>query len=130
VEPDEETRGATRRQLEKERCIVIEARDAEEAEKAMDNMRPAAIVMDIDLPEGDGFDLLADLRKRDPRRKVPILVTTAKELSEDDEARLMGHVTHVLKKGEFEASELLARVRAALDENKGATADQPDMMVT
>jgi CheY-like chemotaxis protein len=63
------------------------------------------------MPEMDGFEFIALLRKRAEWRNLPVLVITAKDLTEEDRRRLSGLVEKVLLKGAFPREELLERVR-------------------
>jgi CheY-like chemotaxis protein len=63
------------------------------------------------MPEMDGFEFIVELRKREAWRHIPVVVITAKDLTDDDRQRLSGSVERVLLKGAFTREELLARVR-------------------
>ena len=62
--------------------------DARHALEALSSTRPAAIVLDLVMPELDGFAFLEQLRMRPEHRRLPVLVWTAKDLSADERARL------------------------------------------
>ncbi|HSW32898.1 MAG TPA: hypothetical protein VLH36_04710, partial [Steroidobacteraceae bacterium] len=66
------------------------------------------------MPEMDGFEFIAELRGRVEWRRLPVLVVTAKELSEDDHRRLNGDVERVIRKSGQPRDELLNEVGAAL----------------
>jgi len=75
--------------------------------------RPDAIVLDLMMPEMDGFEFLVELRSRAEWRDIPVLVVTAKDLTAEERARLNGDVERVLLKGATELDELqraLARI--------------------
>jgi len=83
----------------------------DEAEAAVRTTRYDTIVLDLGLPDGDGMDLLADLRARG--NSVPVLVLTARDgLGDRVQALNGGADDYVLKP--FEMEELLARIRALL----------------
>jgi CheY-like chemotaxis protein len=63
------------------------------------------------MPEMDGFDFLAQLRRRPQWQSIPVVVVTAKSLDSNDRARLNGNVARILQKGSYEREELLAEVR-------------------
>ena len=61
--------------------------------------RPDLIILDLMMPEMDGFLFAQELRQqRRLARQFPILVVTAKDVSEEDRQRLNGHVLKVLQK--------------------------------
>jgi CheY-like chemotaxis protein len=77
---------------------VSEAGNGREALERLEAGRPDAIVLDLMMPEMDGFEFLAHLRNHAQWRTVPVLVATAVELSEEDLVRLNGQVVQVIRK--------------------------------
>jgi adenylate cyclase len=69
------------------------------------------ILLDIMMPEMDGFEFLAELRKDRALHDIPVIVLTAAELSEDSHRRLNGGVERVLQKAALNREELLAELR-------------------
>jgi CheY-like chemotaxis protein len=59
---------------------------------------PDAIVLDLMMPEMDGFEFLDELRHNAEWRDIPVVVVTAKDLTEEDHRRLNGEVERVLQK--------------------------------
>jgi CheY-like chemotaxis protein len=70
------------------------------------------------MPEMDGFEFVAELRKSESGRKIPVVVVTAKEITEEDQRRLNGHVRGVLHKGSFSREELSLELRRALESGR------------
>jgi CheY-like chemotaxis protein len=64
------------------------------------------------MPEMDGFEFLAKLRENEEWRNIPVVVLTAKELTEQDRSLLNGNVEKVLRKGAYGKDELLHEVRS------------------
>ena len=73
--------------------------------------RPDLIVLDLMMPEMDGFEFVRELRKVPAWRTIPVVVITAKELTDEDRLRLKGYVQKVLEKGACSREELLGEVR-------------------
>ena len=71
---------------------------------------PDAIVLDLMMPEMDGFEFLVEMRGHAEWRDIPVLVVTAKDLTEEERTRLNGDVARVLQKGASELSELLREI--------------------
>ena len=123
VEDDEATRRTLRRLLEGEGFAVVEA---EHGRAALDLLArgataaPGLIVLDLLMPELDGFAFAAELRRDDPWRDVPIVVLTARDLTDDDRRRLNGDVQRVLQKGASDFEHLLGEVRRLVAAGAGA----------
>ena len=76
--------------------------------------RPDAILLDLMMPEMDGFEFLAELRRQPTWRDIPVLVLTAMDLTDEDRRRLNGEVEQVMQKGAYDRDELLREVGRAL----------------
>jgi len=98
VEDDDATRATIRQMLTRDGWEVSEAGNGREALERLEAGRPDAIVLDLMMPEMDGFEFLAHLRNHPQWRTVPVLVATAVELSEEDLVRLNGQVVQVIRK--------------------------------
>ena len=109
IEDDETTRGMMRSMLEREGWRVKEATNGREGLERVAEALPNAILLDLMMPEMDGFEFIVELRKREVWRHIPVVVITAKELTNDDRQRLNGSVERLLSKGAFTREELLAR---------------------
>ena len=70
------------------------------------------------MPEMDGFEFVAELRRSEAGRGVPVVVVTAHDLSADERARLNGQVKRVFRKGSFSREDLTAELRRALDASR------------
>jgi CheY-like chemotaxis protein len=72
---------------------------------------PAIILLDLMMPEMDGFEFMGELRTRNGCRMVPVIVITARDLTAEDRERLNGEVSRIIQKGATSTEELLAEVR-------------------
>jgi CheY-like chemotaxis protein len=63
------------------------------------------------MPEMDGFEFIAELRRREEWRSIPVVVITAKDLTAEDHQRLNGYVAAIVQKSAYSREELLAEVR-------------------
>jgi CheY-like chemotaxis protein len=123
VEDDAATRRTLRRLLEREGLKVVEAGDGRAALDLLaggGSAAPGLIVLDLLMPELDGFAFAAELRRDDRWRDVPVVVLTAKDLTEEDRRRLNGRVERVLRKGPDDAGRLLGEVRRLVAAGVGA----------
>ncbi len=115
VEDDPATREVIRRALERDGWLVREATNGREALRLMEEEAPDLVVLDLMMPEMDGFEFVSKLRTSDSGQRIPVVVVTAKELTEEDRARLSGHVSRVFHKGSFTREELIGELRNALE---------------
>jgi signal transduction histidine kinase/DNA-binding response OmpR family regulator len=93
---------------------VLTAGDGEAALATVASERPTAMVLDLMMPRVDGFDVLQSIRA-DPRtRELPVIVVTARDLSEHDRERLGGAAQRVLTKQALSIDDLRGQVRALL----------------
>jgi len=111
VEDDPVMRDMLRRRLEKEDWTVIEAENGRVALERMAQSRPDLILLDLMMPEMDGFQFLDEIRQRKDWQAIPVIVITAKELSAEDRQRLNGSVEKILQKGAYGREELIREVR-------------------
>ena len=73
--------------------------------------RPQVILLDLMMPEMDGFQLVAAMKRNPAWRRTPVIVITARDLSAEDRARLDSGIQTVLMKEQFSPAELIERVR-------------------
>ncbi len=111
VDDDDEVRQLFRRMLEPEGYTVVEAPNGRVALERLRDVSPSVILLDLMMPEMDGFEFVAEFRRHEAWRAIPIVVVTAKDLSHDDRERLNGHVQKILQKGTHGREQLLAEVR-------------------
>ena len=112
IEDDRASIHLVQRMLESQGCTVLTALDGAAALDILSKQTPDVILLDLLLPERDGFSIAEELRK-DPRwQQIPILVVTGKQLEATDQARLQGHVEKILQKGSYTKADLLRTLRA------------------
>jgi CheY-like chemotaxis protein len=114
VEDDGRTRTMLRKRLEKQGWTVIESENGRVALERMAEGLPDLILLDLMMPEMDGFQFVDQVRTREDWRSIPIIVITAKDLDEEDRQRLNGYVEGILQKGAYKPEELLREVRDAV----------------
>jgi CheY-like chemotaxis protein len=118
VEDDPATREVVRRVLERDGWIVTEADNGRRALDCVARAAPDLVVLDLMMPEMDGFEFVAELRKTEAGRRIPVVVVTAKEITAEDRQRLNGQVRRIFQKGSFSREELTAELRRALESGR------------
>ena len=122
VEDDPATREVLRRSLVKQGWGVVEAANGRVAlERVRENV-PALILLDLQMPEMDGFEFLEELRNNPDWADVPpVVVLTSKDLTQDERDFLTGQVERVVQKGTYSREALLREVRKiTADHSPGA----------
>jgi PAS domain S-box-containing protein len=111
IEDDADTRDLLRRLLDKEGWVVTEAANGRVALERVAERQPELILLDLMMPEMDGFAFLEVLRQQDAWRSIPVVVLTAKDLTPNDRQRLNGYVEQILQKGVYSRQELLQEIQ-------------------
>ena len=111
VDDDAGVRQLLRRMLEPAGYTVVEAANGREALERLREAAPGVVLLDLMMPEMDGFEFVAEVRRHEALRAIPIVVITARDLSRDDHERLNGYVHAILQKGAYSRDQLLAEVR-------------------
>jgi signal transduction histidine kinase/CheY-like chemotaxis protein len=112
VDDDDIGRRQMRTALEQRGWIVTEATDGRDALKRLNEARPDAIILDLMMPEMDGFEFLEEMRRKAEWRDIPVVVVTARDLTAEDRDRLNGGVERIIQK--TDRDEMLREVRSVL----------------
>jgi hypothetical protein len=112
VEDDEPTRALVRRTLQKDGWAVTEATDGEDGLEKLDTLEPDLVVLDLMMPNMDGFEFLQELRGHTRYADIPVVVVTAKELTPAEETELRAGVSEILTKGGSDQPRLLEEIRS------------------
>jgi PAS domain S-box-containing protein len=114
LEDDAPTRAILRRTLEGEGWTVVEAENGRVGLERLSTGAPDLVLLDLMMPEMDGFEFLEEFRTDGRRSAIPVVVITAKDLTEDDLRRLNGGVERVVRKSGSGPQALLQQVRGLL----------------
>lgn len=111
--------------LEEDGWRVMTAADGAAALAAIDHERPTAMVLDLMMPRVDGFEVLRQVRAQTATRDLPVIVVTAKDLTEEDRERLAVWAERVVLKQASRVDELRDEIRGLLlaHRERGAVED-------
>jgi YesN/AraC family two-component response regulator len=90
------------------------ASNGREALQLLQTGHPNLVLLDLMMPEMDGFGVLEEMQKMETARQVPVIVISAKTLTEEEMTRLNRSVTVVLRKGMFTSAETLVHIKDSL----------------
>jgi CheY-like chemotaxis protein len=119
VEDDPSVREIIRRALSQEGLKVLEAANGIEALARLAESPPSLILLDLMMPELDGFGFIDELRRKDEWNKIPVVVLTAKDISSDDRSRLEGFTSAVLVKKGQSPDALIREMRDLIQQATG-----------
>jgi PAS domain S-box-containing protein len=111
VDDQEDSRALLRRALENADWQVAEAENGTVALERVAEEQPSLILLDLMMPVMDGFEFVAELRKVEAWRQIPIVVVTAKDLTDEDRSRLNGDVVGLIQKSGIDRDSLLGQIR-------------------
>jgi CheY-like chemotaxis protein len=86
---------------------------AEDGQQGLEKIRkdlPNLVLCDLLMPEMDGFEFVAELRKRQEWQAIPVIVITAKDLTTQDRERLNGYVVKIVEKSGLKFEALIAEI--------------------
>jgi CheY-like chemotaxis protein len=86
---------------------VLSATDGQRGLELAEERHPEVVIVDLKMPDVDGFVVIDALRAKEETSAVPIIVYSAKQITKADQARLSGKVQSIITKGEFNKDRLL-----------------------
>ncbi len=97
--------------LENEGFTVIKAPGGEEAIKAAVEKNPDLMILDLMMPGVSGFDVVDRLKEHPTARNIPVIIFTAKEISEQDKRRLGTNIEKIIQKAGFKKEDLVEEIK-------------------
>jgi signal transduction histidine kinase/DNA-binding LacI/PurR family transcriptional regulator/AraC-like DNA-binding protein len=111
------------RMVKAQGCRILTAHGGREALHLLQRTIPDLILLDLMMPEVDGFQVLKALRNMSAARAIPVVVLTARTLNEQDMAQLNANVTSIVSKGVFTVEETLQQIESALKHSRKVGTD-------
>lgn len=99
-------------------CNLIEASNGRTALELMRQQKPDLVLLDLMMPELDGFDVLIAMQEDERIRHIPTIILTAMSLTEEHMARISRGAATILSKGVFSVDETLAHIENVLARNR------------
>ncbi len=116
VDDTVEARRLVRRILQSQgNYSILEASNGLEGLEMIRRELPDLIILDLMMPEMDGFAVMDALRSRTETANIPVIVSTAKELTADEKTRLGGQIQALMQKGDFLNDEFLEEVKSLIE---------------
>jgi len=114
VEDDSVTQQMINSLLHRAGFVVLKATNGRSALEQLHHQRADLILLDLMMPEMDGFELVTRLQENPQWRTIPVVVLTAKDITQADRQVLNNHVTSIFEKGAYHTHELLEEIRKSL----------------
>ena len=111
VEDDEAARKLMAKSVADVGWQIMEAGNGREALDQLARATPDLILLDLMMPVMDGFEFLAEMRSHEAWRNLPVIVLTAKDLTDEDRRALSGRVEQIVEKSAQSHEQILASVR-------------------
>jgi DNA-binding response OmpR family regulator len=111
VDDDAANREWLRNILEPAGFAVIQAAGGREAIVLAKSRRPSLVLLDLMMPDVSGFEVVKALRADPVTQRTPIMILTARHLTQADKRHLNGHVSTILGRGSSSAADLLDHLR-------------------
>ncbi len=118
VDDELSARELMRKAVEKAGWVPVEVTNGREAIDMLSSVEPSVILLDLLMPEMDGFAVINELQKGEKWRQIPIIVVTAKELTGEDRAMLAKYAKIIFQKGNYTHKKLIG---AIVDQIKSVT---------
>jgi len=117
VEDDPTTRQMMETMLTKAGWRVSKALNGRVGLEKVAESRPDLILLDLMMPEMDGFEFVSRLRMNEAWNNIPVVVLTAKDITNEDRLRLNNYVEKVVQKGAYEKDKLMSDIHDLLEKS-------------
>jgi CheY-like chemotaxis protein len=105
---------------------VLKATDGQQGIDMARMEHPGLVIVDLLMPEMDGFAVVEQLREDPATADTPIVILTSRSMDRADRERLNGHISHLARKGAFNHKEFIELVRGLCPLPEGSRARRGD----
>jgi DNA-binding response OmpR family regulator len=98
---------------------ITKAYGGEEGLSRVKESRPDLIILDLMMPEVDGFEVIRHLKKSEETKDIPIIIVSAKKLTQEEIECLNSNIEKIIRKGDFSKEDLLKDIKRGLEKIKG-----------
>lgn len=115
IEDNKDARIQIRSVLETQKYLVDEVDGGHAAFNYLKSNKPDGIILDLMMPEIDGFEVLVKIRENESLKNIPVLILTAKDLTKKDLEKLRSNnIQQLVQKGDIDQQGLLEKVQRML----------------
>jgi CheY-like chemotaxis protein len=114
VDDDSEIRALVTRALKKTGCEVAEAANGIEALEQLKIVKPSLVLLDLMMPKMDGFEFLYRMRETQAWQDIPVVVLTAKSLTEADRHMLSGSIQEIVQKDSLSHDQIVQIIQSLI----------------
>lgn len=112
--------------LEKEHINTIKATGGKECLQLLKTKIPDVLILDLMMPDMDGFMVLDEIRKNKETQNLPVIIATAKDLTKEDKNKLSGNVSSLITKSESSSRNLLLEIKRIIKELEKSRASKQE----
>ncbi|MDH5507534.1 MAG: pyridoxal-phosphate dependent enzyme [Anaerolineae bacterium] len=124
IDDNEHHRRLIRRLLNRHKKYrVFEADNGPDGVDLVKQRKPELVVLDLTIPEMDGFSILETFKQDERTRDIPVMIVSGKDLTKEQQEFLDGKASTILQKGRFSGKELVSQVVEMLGDEGLATSD-------
>lgn len=116
VDDEADARNILRRSINKSGWSLMEAKNGREALECLAKEPPSLILLDLMMPEMDGFEVIRELQKNEKWAQIPVIVITAKELTQKEREFLLNSSKVVLQKNSYSREQLIASITDQIEQ--------------
>jgi CheY-like chemotaxis protein len=117
IEDDPTSRDMMKTMLDKAGWKTSTAENGRVGLERIEEQQPDLILLDLMMPEMDGFEFVARLRQIEKWRKIPVIVLTAKDITHEDRVKLNLYTQMIFQKGAYKKDKLLLEIKELLEHN-------------
>lgn len=96
--------------LDEKEFLIYSAKEGKRGVELSNALRPDVILLDFELPDMLGFDVVKELKENSTTRNIPIFILTEKDISVEDRISLVGKIERIVRKHKFDVKELIDHI--------------------